>query len=64
MYSYESGRTPRQEIVYMENPWPIFRCHGRENAVGKRSKNALRVYFGRKLNLEFHGPKAACDTGV
>jgi hypothetical protein len=37
---------------------------GRMRSVKEASKNALRVYFGHKLNLEFHGPKATCDTGV
>lgn len=32
-------------------------------SVKEASKHVFRVYFGSKLNLEFHGPKAASDAG-
>lgn len=31
-------------------------------SVKETSKDALRVCFGSKLNLEFHRPKAASDA--
>ncbi len=32
--------------------------------MGERKKDALRVNFNRKLNLEFHGVKVTSDAGL
>ena len=32
--------------------------------MGKRRKDALRVNFDRKLELEFHGVKVTSDTNI
>ncbi|MCX5634478.1 MAG: hypothetical protein NTW55_01355 [Planctomycetota bacterium] len=34
-----------------------------ENPIGERRKDALRVNFGQKLKLDFHGTKVTSDTG-
>ena len=35
-----------------------------ENPIGERKKDALRVNFDRKLELEFHGVKVTSDSGL
>ena len=32
--------------------------------MGEASKDALRLYFGRRLKLEFHGIKVSSDVGL
>jgi hypothetical protein len=35
-----------------------------ENLMGEARKDALKLYFDRRLKLEFHGTKVTSDTGL
>ena len=48
----------------METTQASFSHFLRENPVGERRKDALRLDFDRRLKVEFHGPKVTSDGGL
>jgi len=41
-----------------------FDCSDLENPMGQTCKDALKINFGKKLKLEFHGTKVTSDAGL
>jgi len=39
-------------------------CQKKDNLMGERRKDALRVTFARRVKLKFHGTKITSDAGL
>jgi hypothetical protein len=51
-------------IKLMETTQASFDHLIRENPMGEARKDALKIDFGRRLKLEFHGAKVTSDAGL
>ena len=41
-----------------------FSCQKKDDQMGERRKDALRVTFARRVKLKFHGTKVTSDAGL
>ena len=41
-----------------------FSCQKKDNLMGERREDALRVTFARRVKLKFHGTKVTSDAGL